>query len=60
MDAILKGNEYTVYEIADCIYRNGLVNNNENYEYIYDNILKIANPEYEKLSYNHTGWELVR
>lgn len=53
-------NEYTVYEIADCIYRNGLVNNNENYEYIYDNILKIANPEYEKLSYNNTGWELVR
>lgn len=40
--------EYTIYDIADKLYQDRLMNTKEHHDYLYTNILSIVNKEYEE------------
>lgn len=42
----------TVYDIADTLYQNDMMTNASGHNYLYDNILKIANPNYISREFN--------
>lgn len=43
---------YNVYDIADYIYQHNIMNTEASHNYLYDNILKIVNKDYEIVEYN--------
>lgn len=45
----------SVYEIAEYLYVNGLMESAEAHEYLYERILSLVNPSYDKIDYNGTG-----
>lgn len=44
--------DYSVYEIADYLYKGVLMNTLENHTYLYNNILKAVDPTYKEVDYN--------
>lgn len=46
---------YTIYRIADYLYANKLMNTNNAHQFLYNNILKIANSDYQSVEYNKTA-----
>lgn len=42
---------YSVYNVADYLYKNLLMHNISSHTYLYDNILSVVNPDYEKINY---------
>lgn len=47
--------EYSVYDICDKLYQSTKMNTLENHNYIYNNILKLVNPNYKEVDYNWTN-----
>jgi hypothetical protein len=47
-----KPSSYTIYKIADYVYKNQIVNNKSTYDYIYNKILKYVNNNYKEGDYN--------
>ena len=45
----------TVFKVADVVYRGKKMYDQKSHDYLYDNILKRINPNYEKVSYDFTG-----
>jgi endoglucanase Acf2 len=43
--------EYSIYQVADYIYRHKLMNSQGGYDFLYDRILTVVNKEYEKLDF---------
>ena len=43
--------EYSVYNVADFLYQNKKMNRVDAHEYLYNNILKVVNPEYAVIDY---------
>ncbi|WP_302626360.1 discoidin domain-containing protein [uncultured Eubacterium sp.] len=52
--------EYSVYEVADYIYQNKLVNLTEAYDFLYDKILTVVNKDYKKLEFDKNNHVLVK
>lgn len=46
---------YTVYNVAKVLYNNGMMNNYSGHEYLYNNILKVVDSNYQEVDYNWTG-----
>lgn len=42
---------YSIYKIANYVYQNKLMSRAADHEYLYDNILKVVDPNYEKVNY---------
>lgn len=42
----------SIYEISDSLYRKLSMNNRDAHNYLYNNILKVVNPDYAELDYN--------
>ncbi|MBE5957899.1 MAG: leucine-rich repeat domain-containing protein [Lachnospiraceae bacterium] len=47
---------YSPYKLADYLYRNKHVANEEQYNFIYNNILHVVNPNYTEEAYNGLGY----
>lgn len=45
---------YSIYRIADYLYANKLMNTTDEHQFLYNNILKIANSGYQYIEYNKT------
>ena len=44
--------EYSIYDVADYIYQNKLMNSEEGYNFLYDKILTVVNKDYKKLNFD--------
>ena len=51
---------YTDYNIADYVYQKCLVTNRQGFDFIYNSILKVVNPDYKQKSYVENSWTLVQ
>jgi len=51
--------DYTVYRIADYLYQNLCVNTFAGHNYLYDKILSVVNPAYQKVDF-YWGTTLVK
>ena len=47
-----KVSSYSVYDIADTLYSNKMMNTITAHDYLYNNILKVVNPDYAQVDYN--------
>jgi hypothetical protein len=47
-----KVSAYSVYDICDTLYTNRMMNSVTAHNYLYNNILKVVNPDYEENDYN--------
>jgi hypothetical protein len=54
-----KVKKYTIYKIAQVLYNNRQMSNRAGHEYLYEEILKIVNPNYEEVDYNWSD-EIVK
>ena len=43
---------YSIYNVADRIYQNRLMNTIEGHRFLYDKILKVVSPDYKEVDYN--------
>lgn len=46
---------YSVYKVADVLYKNAMMNNYSGHQFLYDNILSKVNPNYAEVDYNWAG-----
>ncbi|MBR3646677.1 MAG: carbohydrate-binding protein, partial [Lachnospiraceae bacterium] len=44
---------YTVYGIANTLYQDNKMTNAQSHQFLYDNILKFVNPDYEEVSFDY-------
>ena len=44
--------KYNVYSVAEMLYKNGQMANQTAHNYVYDSILRVVNPSYEKIDYD--------
>ncbi len=51
--------EYSVYDIADYMYQNNIMNTLNGHEYLFNNILSVVDSNYEQIEYNY-GNSLVK
>jgi GH18 family chitinase/aryl-phospho-beta-D-glucosidase BglC (GH1 family) len=50
--------ESSVYQIADTLYQNRMMNNKVSHDYLFNTILKVAKPDYAERDYDY-GFDLV-
>lgn len=46
---------YTIFDICDTLYQNRISNTYSTHDYLYNNILKVVNPDYKEVDYNWTN-----
>ena len=43
--------DYSIYKVSDELYKNNLMNNKLGHEFLYNNVLTVVTPDYEKIEF---------